>query len=322
MALPPQASDSAEFKMHLGHLSDRVDLTELADLNLQTLAAHSKRICATRTVVTDGDLFARHLARTREWHGTGRLSLLIMREFAQPDKNRLMMWIKNAAKRLIYARASSSSGVDLAVLKSALWTGTSKFRVAIDPVQLSSSAADVARIRNEWELDRSVYWFAVLGAITDRKNVPLIAQSLMLLETSQVGLLVAGSFDPSVRALIQDSASLLSKAGKSVRLVDELLSDPDLDAAVSTADCLVLAHSNEGPSGLMGKAAAAGTRVVAAGATSLRNDVASFGEAGLWCPLDIETMAGTLQTAMELPASTTLRSSTTTSFLKTLLPYE
>ncbi|MFJ6284411.1 glycosyltransferase [Pseudarthrobacter oxydans] len=299
---------------------NQIEVTPMGEFNFESVAAHSRRVGAGRTIVTDGDSLAREIAKTRRWAGSGRLSVLIMREFAQSEKSHIKMKSKDLAKRLIYTRASSATGVDLAVLKSAVWAGKSKFRVAMDPVELSTTAEDIARIRQEWDLNPSIYWFAVLGAITERKNVPLIAQALMTTDTNDVGLLVAGKIESSIKSAVYDSLTHLSKAGKSVKIVDALLTDTDLDAAVSAADCLVLAHSNEGPSGLLGKAAAAGTRVVAAGAMSLREDVEALGNSGQWAPLEVHPLSRTLNRARSIPRNSVTLNGTTSSFLEALLP--
>lgn len=320
IALPIGGAESEEFKTHLGHLSERVDLTALPKFDLQALETFSRAVNANRVVVSDGDLLAVQLAKAGSWRGTGRLSILIMREHAQPDKSAFKMWMKNRAKHLIHRRVSSLTGVDLAILKSSLWKGTSRLRVAIDPVQIQCTEADIARIREDWNLDSSTYWFAVLGAITERKNVPLIAESLSFINQDKIGLLIAGKIESQLRSDIENSISQLMTSGKSAKVIDRLLTDAELDAAVSTADCLVLAHSNEGPSGLLGKAAAAGTRVVASGASSLRTDVLALGASAQWTPLELQPLSIALDSAADLPLERKIPPRTTSSFLEVLLP--
>lgn len=320
IVLPPQAPASIEFETHLAHLRGQVELHIMEDFSFINLVALSKRLGATRTVVTDGDALALQVVKRGGWFGAGRLSLLIMREFAQGESSRAKLWVKNWAKRFVYRCAASCRSVDLAVLKSALWAGKSSFRVALDPAWLSCTSLDVEDIRSKWELDDSIYWFAVLGAITDRKNVPLVVQSLASLPGANIGLVVAGKIDPSVRKAIYESALLMSTGGKTAKVFDGVLTDTDLDAAVSAVDCLVLAHSNEGPSGLLAKAAIAGTNIVAAGATSLQEDVVAFGEAAQWCPLQSDSLAQALSNAMAMGQRSVSRSGTTSSFLDALLP--
>lgn len=320
IALPAGSTECQEFATHLNHLAHKVRVETLPSLKLRDLEALSLRVKAKRTVVTDGDALAIQLARAGGWKGEGRLSILIMRECAQPDKNPLKMWIKNQAKRFVHSRVSQDDYTDLAILKSSLWAGQSKLPIALDPVQLQCTERDVARIRESWNLDSSTFWFGVIGAITERKNVPLIAASLASVSSDRVGLLVAGKIDPRISTDIQSAVSHLASLGKSTKVVDRLLSDVELDAAVLAVDCLVLAHSNEGPSGLLGKAVAAGTQVLASGASSLKNDVAALGDSARWLPLDPPSLSAGLQLAMARPVRSEGLGATTSSFLEVLLP--
>ncbi|WP_214965590.1 hypothetical protein [Arthrobacter sp. ISL-48] len=320
IALPEGGRESAEFATHLGHLFGDIELSVLPKFNLKGVEAHSRLVNAERTVITDGDALALQLARAHKWNGSGRVSVLIMREHAQPDNSRIKMWMKNHAKQLIYSWVSSIKDVDLALLKSSLWTGRCHLRTATDPIQLSCTEADVVRLRHEWNLGESEYWFAVLGAITPRKNVRLIAECLAAISSGGIGLLIAGKIDTDLRVEIDQSVAQLSAKGASIKIVDRLLTDIELDAAVLAVDCLVLAHSNEGPSGLLGKAASAATTVVSAGAISLRNDMVALGGSAQWSPLQHEPLSLALRKARESHVAREPVSSSTSSFLEALVP--
>ncbi len=134
---------------------------------------------------------------------------------------------------------------------------------------MNSTPQAVANLRREWDLDDSRYWFGIIGAIDERKNVSLVMAAAQGLPPGQVGLLVAGRFSDATRESLREFGAELPGG---VRLVDRVLTDEELDAAVAAVDCVVLAHSNEGPSGLFGKAVRAGTRILGAGAQSLRRD--------------------------------------------------
>lgn len=323
IALPIHATSSAEFELHLGHLVGLVEVQALNKFNLVTIEHHSKAVKAQRTIVTDGDSLALELFITGRWRGFGRLSTLIMRECAQPHKNHLLRLGRTVAKKIVQTRVASSRGVDMAVLKSALWDGKSRYRVAIDPVHVQCTEVDIERLRRDWRLDESVYWFAVLGSITERKNVPLVADALSRVPEGKLGLMIAGKIDPAIKAQIEASVAQLGRLGWEIRIVDKLLNDLDLDAAVSATDCLVLAHSNEGPSGLLGKAAAVGTNVVAAGAESLRRDTQVMGSSALWSPLLVTPMSESLTSVLKCRRES-LRTSrrNNSSFLNVLLPYD
>lgn len=86
-------------------------------------------------------------------------------------------------------------------------------------------------------------------------------------------------------------ASHHPEPGVSIVQADRQLSSAELDSFISIADCVVLAHSNESPSGILGKAAAAQRAILAAGASTLRRDVMQLGDGANWCPLDPVALA-------------------------------
>jgi hypothetical protein len=79
-----------------------------------------------------------------------------------------------------------------------------------------------------------------------------------------------------------------------------LLSDSELDSAIASVAVVAIAHSSEGPSGILGKAAASGVAVAAAGAVSLKEDIERL-SAGTWAPLTPEAFAKALQHAVAFP---------------------
>ncbi|MGN7190385.1 hypothetical protein [Curtobacterium sp. MCBA15_004] len=296
--------DSRAEAVHLAPLLGRVDVLREPRMGLTEVSALSIRVRATRTVVPDGDRFALELARRRSWAGFGRISLLIMREHAQPRGDggaaRAIARVKSGVRTLAFRRVNGMSGVDLRVLKSAGWSGESRFAPAVDPVRVSTQASQVAEFRGAHGLRQDRYWFAVLGAISGRKNLDVILGGLQQVEAPW-SLLVAGIIDTDVSNDVRTGLRQLEKTGSAV-VIDRLLSDEELDAAVGAADCVVLAHSNEGPSGLLGKAAAVGTRVVAAGAISLQRDLAALQGLGEWTDLSVGSLGHSLSRATTLPA--------------------
>lgn len=322
LATSPRASETPEFSAHLTDCLHDITVSAHSDFGIRAIEKLSLELGASRTVIPDGDASALQLARRGRWRGRSRLSLLIMRESAQPDKFRLRGLIKQLAKRAVMLRVRNIPKVDLAVLKSATWSGKSRTKVALDPVVVSCTEEDVLDIRESWKLDGTRYWFAVLGAITERKNVPLLLECLSRLAPGTCGLLIAGRIDPAVRDRIQSATEGLTVLETPVLVVDRILSDRELDAAVTATDCLLLAHSNEGPSGLLGKAACAGTRVIAAGAKSLRKDVQSLGPAAEWTQLSAQQISEAMSRATCSAAPFPQTGTNSKSFTDALLPPE
>jgi glycosyltransferase involved in cell wall biosynthesis len=116
-------------------------------------------------------------------------------------------------------------------------------------------------------LSDDVRWFGVLGAIAERKNVPAVVGALQLASHGepQLGLCIAGKIEPDVSAwLARQDWGLLPHV-----VIDRYLSERELQALLPRLSCVVLAHSNDGPSGLLGYAAHARVPVLAAGAPRL-----------------------------------------------------
>lgn len=319
IALPEGGTTSPEFRTHIADLANDVTFETLNRFALSELAAMTIRTGAFRTVVTDGDALALELARTGRWSGSGQLSILIMRENAQADSLRARMWAKNLAKKLVIRRAAATQNVNLAVLKSATWRGDARYPVAVDPVELNCTQSDIDGLRQKWGLEASTCWFGVLGAITARKNVPLIMHSLAQTTGKSAGLLIAGKIDPLLRPEIDAAAKSLVDAGKRVVIIDRILSDIELDAAVGAVNCLLLAHSNEGPSGLLGKAACCGTRVIAAGARSLKADIEGVPALGHWTELDQDAIRAAMQEALPIDRGNSVLSANVDSFVRVML---
>ncbi|WP_334172075.1 glycosyltransferase [Sinomonas sp.] len=291
VATRPGEFESDDAAIHLREVSGGFRRVELGEFSLATVARLSSEVSATGTVIPDGDRFALRLAFTGGWRGAGSLSILVMREVAQPASGRGVQAAKTTLRSMLFRRVNSFRNVRLAVLKSPWWTGTSTFPVVLDPITFRGSSAVEERLSAEWELDPSRYWFAVLGAISRRKNVDLIARALAEAEASAIGLLVAGGWDATMGDETTDALARLRASGVPVVIINRRLQDEELDAAVARVDCLVLAHSNEGPSGLLGKAAVAGTRVVAAGARSLEEDLKRLPGLGTWVELNVSALS-------------------------------
>lgn len=319
LALSEGALTTDESRLHLSKLPAAVDIVSSRGFDVAAVADLSRRFAATTTVIPDGDRFAMRLARSRKWAGHGTLSILIMREVAQPRGPAVLVNMKTWLRTQLFRRAARIAGVRISILKSAMWRGTTFLPSAPDPVSLCCTSTDIASVRAEWGLDANRYWFAVLGDISHRKNVTLVARALHVADVKQIGLLIAGRCDPSATRGMAEPIEALKDAGAKVVVINRLLTDAELDAAVATIDCLVLAHSNEGPSGLFGKAAVSGTRVVAAGAQSLREDVGCAPGMATWCPLDIVSVASALQSARTTPRPGSVLTPETRRFADALL---
>jgi glycosyltransferase involved in cell wall biosynthesis len=144
------------------------------------------------------------------------------------------------------------------------------------------------------------YWLGVFGAITPRKNLPLIVEAI--LDQPEVGLLIAGIVHPEVSHAVAPLLSRFVTNGGQVISLEGPLTDAEFDSAIGAVDCVVAAHSNEASSGVVLRAAASGRRLVLAGAGYLRRDAGSLGDQATWSPLELDELRRAIRQARALPA--------------------
>lgn len=297
LATSTRAVGSKEWAIHLGRNAP-LELSIVGDLTLEGLASRANDLGVDHVVIPDGDRFAYELARGQRWAGKGTLSVLVMREKGQrlfvPGTAAVMTFVK----RLFFLAANRRPGVEVRVLKSATWRGFSLLPISRDPVVLKNSEENESS-KFLTALDGNYFWFGVVGKIGERKNLPLVAASVAAMKRPDVALLVAGEIDPEVLAQTQEHVKRIRQSGGRVEIMDRLLSDEEMDSVIRNLDCVVLAHSNEGPSGILGKAVMAGTRIVASGAVSLRDDCTHVGIGAKWVKMNERALAAALCSAIE-----------------------
>lgn len=282
----------AEYRRKVTGPAAGVDVVVRDDASsLPGIAAASRRLGPERVVLPSGDWAALRLLPSAGWHGSGRLRILAIREFGQASGRSSWTHAKTAARKSAFAVARLQPGVWIGLLASSISPTRGLLPRVPDPIEFEASDAVVAELRQRHGLVEGVFWFAVVGALDERKNIPLVAGALEAAATrtrTPLGLLVVGTQARDVR----DWAEQYSPPA-GIRLVqaDRHLSSVELDSVITLADCVVLAHGNDGPSGILGKAAAAGTRILAAGAPALRRDVVRLGPPARWCALDPEELA-------------------------------
>lgn len=277
---------SPEWAATLGDFRDKFSAEHVNVSGLSQIEVVSLRLGVHITVVPDGDYVIREVLR-RGWRAPGALHLLEMR--SGQGGTRISRWVKTAAKRAIAALARRRRRVRVFRLASSLSPGPLKRHEVRDPIQLQASSLDAVEFRKTWRMEDRRHWFAILGSITSRKNVPLVLSAIAASGLGDsAGVLLAGRVHPEVRQALAglEAKEQILPSGVKLVQVDRLLSDIELDAAVLASDTLILAHSNEGPSGLVGKASLAGTQVLAAGAKSLLRDARAQPQLIQWCELN------------------------------------
>lgn len=313
-----RAIGSSEWRVHMEHLASRISLQLLSEFSIEAIGAIANDLGIDHVVVPDGDSRAYEIAKGARWYGRGTITILVMREMGQPAKVPGIAMIKTFVKRKVLQRVDRVPRVQIRVLKSAPWSGRSALPISRDPVRLTRSGASGEPTR-ENILPSGCFWFGVVGSIDPRKNLPLVASAISSLNRADVGLVVAGQVRDSVLESAEAGFQRIRAAGGRIVVINRLLEEAEFDQIIAELDCVVLAHSNEGPSGILGKAMAAGTRIVAAGAATLRADCKNIGDGAEWAPLDERLLGASLGRAVRTPRPTPSTSASPREFTSGLL---
>ena len=289
----PKARASSQATTHLSTLLNSVNIVVNERTGLELLRHLADTWLPDLIVVPDGDSSAIALGARPHWNRRVPLGLLVMRATAQPHRVPGMRSVKSLIRRFLFWRARRITGVRLFQLRSAaLPEDLVRQHDAIDPVTLNATADDLLRLRRRVGVNSdATVIFSVLGVLDTRKNIPLIIDALNEADVPEAVLLLAGRLTDEVRTQLAERDRQEVASGLLIRVLDEVMTDSDLDAAVALSDCLVLAYTNEGPSGLVGKALAAGTRVLAAGSKSLRDDATYQPTMMTWVPLQVSSLS-------------------------------
>jgi len=141
-----------------------------------------------------------------------------------------------------------------------------------DPEICLAHSRDRARIRSELGLPADRKLVGLFGVIQPRKNAPLILAALKSADLD-ADLLLGGELSPEVRAWV---CGLPEEDRRRVIVRDAFLTDLELDQLVAAVDVAPIALTNNGPSGIMGKAIAAGVPVVTAGSRVRAREVVAL----------------------------------------------
>jgi glycosyltransferase involved in cell wall biosynthesis len=186
-----------------------------------------------------------------------------------------------------------------------------------DPHYCSAHSRDRAQHRAVLGLPADRHLVGIFGAVDARKNPQLVLDAITAARLDAT-LVVAGGFDDEVR----DWAAGLDETDRArVFLRDEFLDNDVLDRFVASVDVIPLALTNNGPSGIMGKAQAAAVPVVTAGSRVRAREVEATGT-GIACDFTAASIGDAMRRAIagEVgPVGTPLGEVTGEEFAMTLL---
>ncbi len=289
-------SDDLRMRLPDADSVDGMDIGEVGSVRrfVRAVAAVQAARPDADVLVTEGDKFLPALVASRAAVDPRRLRVLVMRA----PRPRVGAGLGKDLLKAVSMRLAARRGVDVRVLEPATTVRDAyrlgRWRSVPDPVDLHPApGAEPPELAGA---DRTRHWLGVLGHVGPRKNLDLVLDAATRAGAAGLGVLVAGRVEDGEWARCAAAVERFTAAGGTLLAADRLLPDDALDACVAWVDTVVLAHSSEGPSGLLGRAVALGTPVLAAGARSLRDDVARL-DAGAWTPLDAAALADGITTA-------------------------
>ncbi len=281
LAIPRSVVQSDSYRVHFGELDSHVRV-ELIPEGLypdpSTLLKIAKRHPDSGVLVLHGDAYA---ARAARWgRSKTPFVLLIMRD-PKGEVVTLRRRLRNVVKQTLIGAAQSMRGYRVVWLSQhGDQVETSRVEV-VDPF---IHAGGLESLRSEADLyRRSVLppgterWVVMAGALSRRKNVDLVAQSLAQLngDGHRFGLLLVGPIAPD---LAESERHLKERLPANVPVVIDggVKSNEDITVAVAAADVSVTAYSIHYPNSTMLKALVVGTPAVVAGTSFMRRRVAKL----------------------------------------------
>ncbi len=191
-------------------------------------------------------------------------------------------------------------------------------RRARDPEICSAHSRDRAALRAELGLDPDRPLVGIFGMIGADKSPGMVLRAL---EDAGIDgdLVLAGSLLPEVRAWL-DGLDAVDRARVVVR--DGFLSNDVLDKHVAAVDAVPIAQIHGGPSGIMGKAHAAGVPVVSAGSEVRARELAAT-DGGETAEMDAHSIGAAIRRVLDRdpnsPRRNTVPPATAEEFSRNLL---
>lgn len=192
---------------------------------------------------------------------------------------------------------------------------------ARDPEICLAHSRDRAALREELGLPRDRRLVGIFGVLEERKNAPLILESLERAGLDDVDLLLAGGVRPEVHAWLD---CLAPARRKRVVVRDGFLTNEEMDKLVAAVDACPIALSNNGPSGIMGKALAADVPVVTTGSEVRAREIRAT-DGGIACEWSPESIGTAIREVLDRdahgPRRNTVPPATAEAFAVVLLGY-
>jgi glycosyltransferase involved in cell wall biosynthesis len=288
------------FQEYVGHLDLRVEEPFSAVIPptreiAREVAAACRAETVDKVVLMDADQALKRwwYAAPREF-GMKRRPRVVFMLTRYPAKLKLTDWVgwKLRVPKTTLALAAMASGTLHRVAGFAgrddMSTGWIVKR-ARDPEVCSAHSRDRAALRAELGLPADRRLVGIFGGVSERKNARMIWEAMQR-HSVDADLLLAGALSPGVAAWVD---SVAPTAHGRILARDGFLSNEVLDKLVASVDVVPLALTNNGPSGIMGKALAAGVPVVTAGSEVRARELLAT-DGGEVAELDVESIGAAI----------------------------
>jgi glycosyltransferase involved in cell wall biosynthesis len=172
-----------------------------------------------------------------------------------------------------------------------------------DPAESVHSAREQRLLRKGLGVHPEELVFLIIGRLSPRKGVDIALEAWRQLAPQERPLLMlVGAVHPDLTPTLTDAwAEELLASGRLI-VRDKYLDSDVFDGYIAAADCIILAYSNEAPSGIFGKARAAGVPLLIAGNSYLGEEVA-HARGGIVVSSDpLDVAGGVRKVVANLPA--------------------
>lgn len=264
------------------------------------VADWSRREHATTVVVLDADQTLKswwwRAPRAFGWGRRPRIVFMLTRYPARLRPTDLVGWRLRIPKALLVLVAMATRSLH----RAAGFAGRDDVsrgwvvRRTRDPASCLAHSRDRAEIRARHGLPAERRLVGIYGGVSERKHPALVWEALGEARTP-ADLVLGGGLSDAVAAWADtveqdDDRRLVLRTG--------FLPERDLDELVAASDAVALVMTNNGPSGIMGKALAAGVPVVTAGSTVRAREAAATG-GGESARMTAASIAEALDTVLE-----------------------
>ena len=322
------ATEHPNFQEYVGHLhlrvEDRLDewVPPTRDI-AREVAALCRAEDVDRVVMLDGDTALKRwwLDAPREL-GLRRRPQVIFMLTRYPARLQLTDWTGwRLRTRAVLAVAAMATGSLHRLVGYAGRDDMSRgwiVKRVRDLAVCTAHSRDRADLRSELGLPPDRRLIGVFGGISERKNSKLIWEAMQL-NGIDADLLLAGSVTPEVAAWA-DSVEPTQLGRVLVR--NEFLGNEVLDKLVASVDVVPLIMTNNGPSGIMGKALSADVSVVTAGSMVRARELLAA-DGGEVAEIDANSIGTAIERLLardpEAPRSNTVPPATEEEYAETIL---